>query len=154
MNNAIVDTEWETYKLHKQFKKTYKSNADEETHYTQYKVKQNEILEHNQRFIAGKESYYKGINQFTDMTLVEAKRVSMGYGNGLKTSHHKSARKHVPRLSASLPSTVDWRTKGIVTPIKDQGGCGSCWAFSVVGALEGQHAKAAGKLVSLSEQNL
>ncbi|RVX09476.1 Senescence-specific cysteine protease SAG39 [Vitis vinifera] len=54
----------------------------------------------------------------------------------------------------AVPSTVDWRKKGAVTPIKDQGQCGSCWAFSAVAAMEGITQLSTGKLISLSEQEL
>lgn len=57
-------------------------------------------------------------------------------------------------IQTELPSSVDWRTKGIVNPIKDQGQCGSCWAFSTVQAVESAVALKSGTLYNLSEQQL
>jgi len=89
-----------------------------------------------------------GINQFTDWTPAE-------YSSFLTYNAKAKTFSRVKLLNEStIADSVDWRTKGAVTPVKNQQSCGSCWAFSTTGSVEGALAISTGKLTSLSEQEL
>lgn len=109
---------------------------------------------HNYLHSKGLKSYTLGVNQFADMTASEFARQMNGYKMRSNISAHRGVSYLSPNIPITLPRSVDWRKHGYVTPVKDQGQCGSCWSFSTTGALEGQHFRKTGKLVSLSEQNL
>ncbi|XP_022739928.1 senescence-specific cysteine protease SAG39-like [Durio zibethinus] len=100
---------------------------------------------------ANDKPYKLGVNQFADLTNEEF-IASRNRFKGHMCSNKATTFKY--ENFTALPSTVDWRNKGAVTPIKDQGQCGSCWAFSAVAAMEGVTKLETGKLVSLSEQEL
>lgn len=97
------------------------------------------------------------LNKFADLTVEEFK--SAYTGSNIK--HHRMFQgpKHGSKgfmyeNLTRLPTSVDWREKGAVTEVKNQGQCGSCWAFSTVAAVEGINQIKTNKLVSLSEQEL
>jgi len=87
---------------------------------------------------------------FAAMTSEEYQQV-LGYEKGSLSSLPKVG-VHESRMEA--PSEIDWTTQGAVTAVKDQGSCGSCWAFSATGSLEGQWEMAGGTLTPLSEQQM
>jgi len=118
------------------------------------------IEKHNRLAHKGHKSYHMAMNQFGDLLHHEFTALMNGYQSRSKFNYtgtdvpQRGAQYLPPAHVTSLPENVDWREHGAVTPVKDQGQCGSCWSFSTTGALEAMHHRATGVLTSLSEQNL
>lgn len=138
--------------------KVYKHAEEMQKRFTSFK--------RNLRYIIGrnsdkgsKKAHSVGLNRFADLSNEEFKEMyfskvkkpinKMSAASGSRRS--MEARK---MESCDAPSSLDWRNSGIVTGVKDQGSCGSCWAFSSTGAIEGINAIKTGELISLSEQEL
>ena len=95
-------------------------------------------------------SHVLGHNQFSAMDTTDYSRF-LGYASVLNGPKRLSMKR---KLDVVVPDSVNWVDKGGVTPVKDQGQCGSCWSFSTTGALEGAFFVKNSRLVSLSEQQL
>jgi cathepsin L len=108
-------------------------------------------LDYINSFNARKNGVTLAVNHMADLTNQEYRKIYLGLkvpANYVHVAGPKTTTVTAP------PDTWDWRTKGAVTPIKNQEQCGSCWAFSTTGSTEGCHQISTKNLVSLSEQNI
>jgi cathepsin L len=150
--DTTLDAPWALYK--RTYEKQYASNAEEMTRRSIWEAHVALIRKHNLEADLGLHTYTLGMNKYGDMTNKEFVKQMNGLDLSLNVSFSGTCDQYVAPANFKRPDSVDWRTKGYVTAIKDQGQCGSCWAFSTTGSLEGQHFAKTGHLVSLSEQNL
>ncbi|KAJ0016451.1 hypothetical protein Pint_10417 [Pistacia integerrima] len=132
--------------------RVYKDAQEKERRYNIFKNN----LEYIENFNNDVDRGYKlAINKFADLTNEEFRGLYTGYKR--KTSKAVTTLKDTSFTHVNLtavPPSLDWRKKGAVNPVKDQGRCGCCWAFSAVAAVEGITQIKTGKLISLSEQEL
>lgn len=142
---ATTELSWEEYKS--QFEVAF--NGDDVEREAIYNDNMAKYRAHN---ADASQTYTMGATQFSHLTLDEFQALPIfGYKKPVKELPVVGVHEY---QGEELASSIDWRTKGAVTPVKNQGQCGSCWAFSTVGGLEGAWEISTGSLTSMSEQQL
>jgi len=133
------------------FNKVYDTETERNRRFEVFRQNLAEIRQHNSQQDV---SYIKGINQFADLTADEFRSIHLG--GYIKTGMGSTAGAVSSNnlMAQELPSSVDWRTKGVISDIKNQGNCGSCWAHSTIEQLESYLALATGNMTKLSVQEL
>ncbi|KAJ4713678.1 putative Cysteine protease [Melia azedarach] len=130
--------------------RVYENSIEQEKRFNIFKENVARIEAFN---YANEKPYKLAVNEFADLTNEEFKTTRNRFKGHMCSDDQKTASFKYENVTA-VPSTMDWRKKGAVTPVKDQGQCGCCWAFSAVAAIEGINQISNGKLLSLSEQEL
>jgi C1A family cysteine protease len=143
--------------------KVYQSIEEEVHRYEIFANNIKRIAESNDKYHAGELTYRLRMNRFGDLTDQEfhdyyncvVRPSSVEEEDAAPISVKEiSMHRHVKGDELNLQGSVDWTAQGVVTPVKDQGQCGSCWSFSATGAMECLYAIKEGTLTSLSEQQL
>lgn len=142
-----AEHKWALYKA--RFSKSYESLEAETKAMEAFIDNDAMIVKHNAN---ASYPYKLGHNAMTDMSWEDFRSSRLGYRP--RPGRERKVNEALHDLAKDAPPSIDWVSKGAVTGVKDQGSCGSCWAFSTTGALEGAYQIASGSLVSLSEQML
>jgi len=143
---SASDVEAEYVKHLSEFNKSYATRQEFDFRLNQFKKNYEAIQEHNSKNTGAHDDHVLGLNLFADWTDSEYKKM-LGYkAKPVNTTESLSQN--------AIPDSVDWRTQGAVTEVKNQGSCGSCWSFSATGSMEGRWKIAGNTLTSLSEQLL
>ena len=145
LSDVMTAEDYEFIRYVAKYGKSYGTKAEFEFRSAQFKQTLAKIAAHNEE--NGTSTH--GVNLFSDMTQAEYRK-RLGY----KPKAQLGAKNVAVLPEDNLADEVNWVTKGAVTPVKDQGQCGSCWAFSTTGAVEGAEFLATGTLQSYSEQQL
>uniref|UniRef100_A0A8C9RA64 Cathepsin S, ortholog 1 n=1 Tax=Scleropages formosus TaxID=113540 RepID=A0A8C9RA64_SCLFO len=150
--DTTLNDQWELWKS--QHEKMYTEQVRKEAHRRLVWEKNLRLIEkHNREASLGLHSFTMGLNHFADKTEEELDSMLnclKEEPDALQSANYTFK----PSQDTTLPDSVDWRTQGLVSPVGDQGSCGSCWAFATVGTLEGQMARKTGRMIPLSPQNL
>ncbi|XP_014242774.1 cathepsin L1-like [Cimex lectularius] len=145
---AVPPSDWVVFKA--KHGKKYKNIQEERFRMNVFLENKKQIEEHNAQFESGKVSFKLGMNHYGDMLAHEFNALMTGLNSPASAPDMELFKAN----QDETPAVFDWRQHGAVTPVKQQHLCGSCWAFSTTGALEGQFFLKNRKLVPLSEQNL
>ena len=144
----MKSSKWEKFKA--QHEKVYKDSTEELERIQIWMNNKDKIDEHNKLFKQGQVSFQQEVNKFSDKTSDELVKLY----TGLIFKEPSTEGKITVEPTEDVPIALDWRSKGAVTEVKNQGDCASCYAFSAIGSVESQYFLNTGKLVSLSEQQI